>query len=183
MDMPPELDPRRPIVEVMARIGRATQLTLDEREQHFKITDTVIAAISVLLIVLAIFNIYYVRVLYSDLDNIVVTMESMMNKLNRVDDDMTVVADHVDSFDSHMKHMASITGHVTSVAGRLPKMREDMVSMALNMNLINQDMSLLRNAVGSITPNMLRMTRNIAYMRQDVRQISKPMGSLNPVLP
>jgi len=183
MAFPPELDPRRPIIEVMARIGRETQLTMDEREQHFKITDTVVVAISVLLIVLGIFNIYYVRVLYEDMDQIVATMESMLSKLNRVDADMVVVADRVDAFDRHMQHMASITGHVTSVTRRLPEMREDMVSMALNMRIINQDMTQLRGAVGTITPSMVQMTNNISLMRHDVYQIAKPMGSLNPVLP
>ena len=183
MDMPPHLDPRRPIIEVMARIGRETQLTIDEREHHFKITDAVIATISVLLIILAIFNVYFVRVLYQDLDSIVATMESMTHKLTRVDNDMAVVADQVDAFDRHMQHMTSITGHVEAVTTRLPKMREDMVSMALNMDFIRQDMSLLRDAVGSIAPSMAQMTRNISIMRHDVHQISKPMGSMNPVLP
>lgn len=183
MDMSPELDPRRPIVEVMARVGRETQLTLDQKEQHFKITDTVIVTISVLLIVLGIFNIYFVRVLYDDLDNIVATMESMMVKLNRVDADMVTVAERVESFEKHMQHMASITGYVTAVTGRLPDMREDMVSMALNMKLINQDMTHLREAVGTITPSMVQMTQNISVMRHDVHSIAKPMGSLNPLLP
>ncbi len=183
MDMPPELDPRRPIVEVMARIGRETQLTIDEREQHFKITDTVIGAISVLLIILGVFNIYFVRVLYDDLDNIVATMESMVTKLERVDKDMVEIADRIDAFEKHMQHMAPITGYVTSVTRRLPRMREDMVSMALNMQLINQDMVMLRTAVGTITPSMLQMTGNISLMRRDVYQIAKPMGSLNPILP
>ena len=35
-------DPRRAIVEVMARVGRETQYHLDERERHFRITDGVI---------------------------------------------------------------------------------------------------------------------------------------------
>jgi hypothetical protein len=183
MDTPPPLDPRRPIIEVMARIGRETQLTIDEREHHFKITDAVIATISILLIILAIFNVYFVRVLYHDLDNIVVTMESMTDKLTQVDDDMAAVADRVEAFERHLQHMTPITGRMQAVTMRLPKMREDMVSMALNMDYINQDMSLLRNAVGSITPSMVHMTRTISIMRHDVRQISKPMGSMNPVLP
>lgn len=183
MEMSPELDPRRPIIEVMARIGRETQITLDEREQHFRITDAVIGVISVLLIVLAVFNVYYVRVLYQDLDNIVATMESMMNKLDRVDSDMMTVAARIDTFEGHLRHMSSITGHVTAVAGRLPKMREDMVTMALNMDFIQQDMSQLRVAVGAITPSMVQMTRNIGFMRHNVHEMAEPLGSMNSVLP
>ncbi len=182
-NMPPELDPRRPIIEVMARIGRETQITLDEREKHFKITDTVIVVVSVLLIILAVVNVYFVRVLYQDMGNIVDSMESMMGKLNQVDADMVVVANHVDSFSKHMRHMAPITRHVTSVTQRLPEMREDMASMALGMNLIHADMSLLRQAVGSITPSMVQMTQNISIMRHDVHDVARPMGSFNPILP
>ena len=184
MEMPPpELDPRRPIVEVMARIGRETQITLDEREHHFRITDTVIAVISILLIVLAVFNLYYVRVLYKDLDRIVGNMESMVTRLNQVDRDMGLVAGHVAAFQAHMQQMTPITGHVVQVTDRLPGMREDMSLMAESMRLINQDMVQLRQAVGTITPNMMQMTGNIARMRQDVRRIADPMGTFNPILP
>jgi hypothetical protein len=182
-NMPPELDPRRPIIEVMARIGRETQITLDEREKHFKITDTVIVVVSLLLIILAVVNVYFVRVLYQDMGNIVGSMESMMQRIDQVDADMVVVADHVDSFSKHMRHMSAITRHVTAVTQRLPEMRKDMVSMALSMDLIHADMSLLRLAVGSITPSMVQMTQNISIMRHDVHDVAGPMGTLNPVLP
>ncbi len=184
MEMPPpELDPRRPIVEVMARIGRETQITFDEREYHFRITDTVIAVISILLIVLAVFNLYYVRVLYKDLDRIVGNMESMVSRLGQVDRDMNLIAGHVVSFQTHMQQMTPITGHMVQVTERLPGMREDMSSMADSMHQINQDMTRLQQAVGTIAPNMRQMTGNISSMRQDVRRIADPMGALNPVLP
>lgn len=183
MDMDPELDPRRPIVEVMARLGRETQLHLDERERHFKITDGVIIGISVILIILAIFNVYYVRVLYTDLDKIVDNMELMLGNLERVDKDMVIVADHVDAFDKHITHMESITSHVTSVTTRLPPMRDNMQSMAVNMGVIEKDMVQLSQAVHSITPSMMQMTNNMAVMRHNVREIARPMGSMNPMMP
>ena len=70
-------DPRRGIVEVMARLGQATQYHIDERYRHFKITDVVIYVTSALLMVLAVFNIYYIRVLYTNLTGIVGNMASM----------------------------------------------------------------------------------------------------------
>lgn len=177
------VDPRRPIVEVMARLGRETQLHLDEREHHFKITDAVITAISVVLIILAIFNVYYVRVLYTDLENIVGTMQSMLTSLERVDEDMQVVAGHVAAFDRHITHMDAINAHVSAVTQRLPQMRADMDLMTADMAFIEADMHHLAGAVGSITPGMVRMTQSMALMRHNVRQIAKPMGSMNPVLP
>ena len=183
VDMEPGVDPRRPIVEVMARLGRETQLHVDERERHFKITDGVIIAISVILIILAIFNVYYVRVLYTDLDRIVDNMELMLGNLNEVDEDMAMVADRVDAFDRHMKHMGSITSHVTSVTTRLPRMEANMQSMAANMAMVERDMVQLGRAVHSITPSMMQMTNNMAVMRHNVKEIAKPMGSMNPMMP
>jgi len=183
VEMDPQLDPRRPIVEVMARLGRETQLHIDERERHFQITDAVIIGISVVLIILAVFNVYYVRVLYTDLDKIVASMDSMLGSLQRVDQDMVVVADRVQAFDAHLTHMHTITEHVGSVTGRLPLMREDMDAMAANMHLIDQDMAQLSQAVRTITPSMVHMTRSMAVMRHNVRQIAIPMGSMNPIMP
>ena len=183
MEMKPELDPRRPIVEVMARLGRETQLHLDERERHFKITDGVIIGISVILIVLAIFNVYYVRVLYTDLDRIVNNMDLMLGNLGKVDDDMSVIAERITAFDGHIRHMASITTHVTNVTGQLPGMNDNMRSMAANMALIERDMADLSLAVHSITPSMMQMTNNMAVMRYNVHEIARPMGSMNPIMP
>jgi len=182
-DMDMQVDPRRPIVEVMARLGRETQLHLDERERHFKITDAVIIGISVILIILAVFNVYYVRVLYKDLDGIVGNMESMLSSLNRVDADMAIVADRIDAFDRHIAHMGPITSNVVSITTQLPLMHANIDSMAGNMALIEQDMTQLSQAMHSITPSMAQMTRNMGVMRHNVRQISRPMGAMNPILP
>lgn len=177
------VDPRRPIVEVMARLGRETQLHLDERERHFQITDAVTVGISVLLIVLAIFNVYYVRVLYTDLDKIVYSMDSMLGSLKSVNDDMGEITARVEAFDSHMQHMGSIAGHMDSMVAQLPQMSADMDLMAASMHLIDSDMQHLAVAVRSITPSMVNMTNAMAVMRHNVRQIAIPMGSMNPVLP
>ena len=90
------VDPRSPIIQVMARLGRETQLHLDERHRHFKITDKVILVVSLLLVLLASVNVYYVRVLYRDLDGIVNNMDSMYRNLERVDFDMALIAQRVE---------------------------------------------------------------------------------------
>lgn len=179
----PDLDPRRPIVEVMARLGRETQLHIDERERHFKITDGVIIAISVILIVLAVFNVYYVRVLSNELDVIVDSMDGMLGNLQKVDADMAEVAGRVQAFDQHIQRMTPIQQNVAKVTDRLPVMSTDMDVMAANMQIIHQDMQVLGQAVSSITPSMTRMTQNMGVMRHNVRQIARPMGAMNPVLP
>ena len=178
-----KIDPRRPIIEVMARLGRETQLHLDERERHFKITDAVIIGISMILIVLAVFNVYYVRVLYGDLNHIVGTMESMHSSLGQVEQDMLVIADRVDNFDQHMQRLSSISEHVERISDQLPGIHANMQSMTSNMAQIDHDMGQLNQTMGGITPNMAQMSHNMDVMRHNIRQIAGPMGAMNPVMP
>ena len=176
-------DPRRAIVEVMARLGRETQLHLDERHRNFKITDAVIVTISLLLVVLAVFNVYYVRVLYKDLDVTVRNMESMHQKLVDVEDDMTVITERFGRFDRHMAHMETINSTITSMASSLPNIRDDMSLMAADMGIIDQDMALVRQAMVNIDQKMQHMTGGVSIMRTNVWQLAKPMGMMNSILP
>ena len=177
------VDPRRPIVEVMARLGRETQLHLDERHRHFKITDKVIVTISVLLVFLSIVNVYYVTVLYQDLNGIVSNMDSMYKNLSRVDRDMDLIAQRVSRFDEHMVYMTPIADDVTSIAGILPELRGNMENVQEEMLRVDVDMQQMTHAMGGISIQMNQMTGGMGVMRQNVRQISGPMGVMNPILP
>lgn len=176
-------DPRRAIVEVMARLGRETQLHLDERYRHFQITDSVIVAISLVLAILAIFNIYYVRVLYKNLDGTVTSMESMYNKLRDVDDDMKVITSRISLFDQHMQHMQPIDSNITAIAGKLPPVRGSMDEMAADMATIDQEMNLVNQAMGNIDQRMMHMAGGVSIMRANSWQLAKPMGFMNSIMP
>lgn len=176
-------DPRRAIVEVMARLGRETQLHIDERHRHFKITDAVIITISLLLVVLAVFNVYYVRVLYDDLDVTVENMDSMYRKLLDVDDDMKVITDRFGRFDNHMEHMETITGNISSMATIMPMVRDNMRLMAKDMQTINGEMTLVDEAMVNIDAKMQLMVGGVSIMRTNVWQLAQPMGMMNSILP
>ena len=175
-------DPRRAVVEVIARLGRETQLHLDQRYRHFRITDGVIVAISVLLVVLAVFNVYYVRVLYHDLDGIVRNMESMHGHLAGVDADMSRITEHMTSFDRHMVHMEPINAHMASLADTLPGVRADMHVITGEMETIEESMGMVGRSMGVIDQRMYLMKGGVAVMRENVRQIARPMGSM-PFMP
>jgi len=176
-------DPRRAIVEVMARLGKETQLHLDERHRHFRITDSVIIIVSLLLVIVAVFNVYYVRVLYKDMDGIVTNMYSMYGNLTVVDEDMVEISLSVEKFDSHLQHMQSIHDNITSLAGTLPKVRINMNMIEHEMGLIEHDMGLLGNAMGNIDQRIHHMKNNMSVMRENMRQMAKPMGMMNPMMP
>ncbi|MEA3277527.1 MAG: translation initiation factor 2 [Pseudomonadota bacterium] len=176
-------DPRRAVVEVIGRLGRETQLHLDERHRHFRITDAVIIAISLLLVILAIFNVYYVRVLYEDLNGIVSNMESMHAHLVDVDGDMGVITEHMASFERHMTHMEPINGHMAAVAGTLPSVRADMDGIVGEMTSIEESMGLVGRGMGVIDLRVHLMNGGVAAMRANVSQIARPMGGMMPFMP
>ncbi len=176
-------DPRRGIVEVMARLGRATQYHIDERDRHFKITDIVIYATSVLLVVLAMFNIYYIQVLYNNLTGIVSSMGSMKERLTATDGDMAEVARRMASFDRQMRFMEPIHGHMVSIAGSMPKIRVDTGEISGNVGAIEREMGILGQGMVVIDQRTRDMLMPVSTMRENVRSFSGPMGSMNPFMP
>lgn len=177
------VDPRAPIVQVMARLGRETQLHLDERHRHFRITDKVILLISILLVLLACINVYYVSVLYRDLDGIVTNMDSMYTNMERVEKDMHKIAGRVARFDRHIAHMSPIADDMAVMGELMPAIREDMDNMTGEIGLIDANMRHMTDAMGGIAGQMQQITGGMGVMRQNVTQMSGPMGALNPILP
>ena len=179
----PREDPRRAVVEVIARLGRETQLHLDERHRHFRITDGIILITSVLLVILAVFNVYYVRLLYQDFNGIVANMISMHDHLVDVDKDMTVITGHMASFEHHMQYMEPINTHMISIAGAMPRVRAHMDGIASNMGHIEQSMELVGRGMGIIDQRVHAMVGGVAHMRENVTQIARPMGGMMPFMP
>jgi len=176
-------DPRRAIVQVIGRLGRETQLHLDERYRHFRITDAVIIVTSLLLVILAVSNVYYIRVLYEDLNGIVANMDSMYGHLREVDEDMDVVTKRMAAFDGHMNYMQPIHDNMGALAKTMPQIRENMDSMTSDMSSIEQSMGLIGAGMGIIDQRVYLMTGGVATMRQNVRQIAHPMGGMGSMLP
>lgn len=176
-------DPRRAIVDVIARLGRETQLHLDERYRHFRITDGVILLTSLLLVILAVFNVYYVLVLYQNLNGIVSNMESMHDHLIEMDADMELISGHMTAFDRHMDNMEPINRRMGSVASTLPRVRGDMHAITGEMSTIDESMGMVARGMGVIDQRVHLMNGGVSAMRQNVRQIARPMGSMMPFMP
>ena len=178
-----EDDPRRGIVQVMARLGRATQYHIDERYRHFRITDIVIYATSALLVILAVFNIYYIQVLYNDLTGIVSNMDSMHQRLKVTEEDMQAVAGQMATMNQQMQYMEPIHGHMVSLAKTMPYIRVDMHDIAADVGTIEREMGVLGQGMVVIDGRTREMLVPVSTMRENVRQFSGPMGSMNPFMP
>lgn len=176
-------DPRKAIVEVMARLGRETQLHVDERHRHFKMTDRVISYISILLLVVAMINVSLVWLLSTNMDAIVGNMESMRAKLMIIDNDMNYISTTVSQFDEHTAYMHTITSNIGEITTHLPQIRLHTDELTLNMQSIHGDVNAMTGSIGSINGNMRVISNTLVGMEQNVREFSRPMGVLNPVFP
>lgn len=176
-------DVRRMVVEAVGRLGRETQLHLDERYRHFWITNLLIIIISIFLVVVAIFNVYYIRVLYQDLNGIVFNMDSMHTHLRVVKGSMDEITDLVESFDQHMTHMDQINLHTASMSTSLPRIATAMNQMSGEVHAIRNEMGVMQGAMVNIDQRLVHMIGSVATMRENVRQIAKPMGVMNPFMP
>jgi hypothetical protein len=176
-------DPRRAIVEVMARVGRATQFHIDERYRHFQITDLVTLIISVLLIVLAAWNVYHVRILYKDMDGIVGNMESMYGHLRDVDADMSLITRQMLAFDRHTSHMEGINTHMKELSASMPQIRANMTAMTRDTSSIEKNMALVSQAMILVDQRVHLMGGGVAGMRENMRQFARPMGGMMPFAP
>ncbi len=176
-------DPKRLFIEVVGRLGRETQLHLDERHRHFHITNVILGVMSILLIVLAVFNVYYIHVLYKDMSGIVGNMESMHSRLKVVKTKMESITGRVELIDDHMENMDRINRHTSRLASTMPEISAAMHSIGLEVNGIEQDMQLMSAGMHNVDQRFGHITGGVGVMRQNVRQMSRPMGIMNPMLP
>jgi len=176
-------DPRRAVVQVIARLGRETQLHLDERYRHFRVTDAVIIITSVLLVILAVFNVYYVRVLYEDLNGIVANMDHMHDHLRSVNEDMGAITERMHAFDEHIDHMEPIHANMTALTKIMSRIRTNMDAVTRDMAGVEQSMGLVGEGMGIIDQRVYLMTGGVATMRQNVRQMAHPFGRMGSFLP
>ncbi|MES9876019.1 MAG: translation initiation factor 2 [Candidatus Sedimenticola sp. PURPLELP] len=176
-------EPKRIFVEVVGRLGRETQFHLDERHHHFRITDLVLMGVSALLIIMAVFNVYFIYVLYQDLNGIVNNMDSMHNNLKEVNVNMAVITGKVGDMDEHLAHMDRIDVQTQSLAQSMPRISGAMSELNTEVATINTDVGLMNGAMSNISHRMGEMTGGVSVMRENVRQISRPMGFMNPMMP
>ncbi len=176
-------DPKRMFIEAVARLGRETQFHIDERYHHFYINKVVIVTILALLLVVAVVNVYLVRILYNDLTGIVGNMDSMRHNMQLVSGRMSHITDNIHAFEKHMRHMDHIYAHTGAMAELMPDIEVDMQDIADSIDSIESDMLGMSRGMNYINVRFTAMTQGVAVMRTNMRQISRPMGAMNPFLP
>jgi len=164
-------------------LGRATQLHLDERHRHFRITDIVIITTSLLLLLGAAIDVYHARLLYQDFNDIISDMYTMQDHLVGVDTDMGDITKNMKSFDDHMNHMDSIAARMDSMSRIMPQIRANTLAMAGEMGSVEANMELVRNAMAILDSRIHAMTGGVGLMRDQMGQFARPMSGMAPFMP
>ena len=176
-------DPRRLLVEMVARLGRETQLHLDERHHHFRINKQVVLIISLVLMIIAGFNIYYIRILWHDLNGIVDSMDSMHTNMQTVSGKMQDMTNNVMAFERYMRHMDHINLHTATMADLIPSISGSMQGMTVDVVQMEYDMRPMGQGMIVIDQRFGEMSVGVASLRHNMQEIARPMGSMNPFMP
>jgi hypothetical protein len=174
---------KRMFIDMVGRLSWETQLHLDERHHHFYINKMIIIFISILLIIIAAVNVYYVAVLYEDLNGIVDNMDSMHSNMQKVSKRMLHITGNVKKFELHMRRMDSIVENTGTMAAMMPGISGNMQKMDKDIAVMDTDMGRMANGMQHVDQRFKHMTQGVAVMRLHVREIARPMGAMNPFMP
>jgi len=174
---------KRMFIDMVGRLSWETQLHLDERQYHFQVNKMVILIISVLLVILGMVNVYYVAVLYDDLSGIVNNMDNMHANMTRVSKRMEHITGKVGEFDVNMQHMDNIAQSTEQMSVMMPSVAESMHQIETDVAGMNNNMNLMSIGMGHINERFGHMTQGVAIMRYHVREVARPMGSMNQFIP
>jgi hypothetical protein len=142
----------------------------------------VILGTSLLLVILAVFNVYYVRILYKNLNGI-------------VEQHGCHVLPPAGRGWGHVRHRGTwspSTGtpstwshqHPYGVAGAHPaEMCAPTCARSPPMANIQQSMDLVARGMVIIDQRVHTMTGSVAVMRENVGQFARPMGGMMPFMP
>ncbi len=170
-------------IDMVGRLSWETQLHLDERHHHFYVNKVIIVLISIFLVVLAVINVYYVAILYRNLNGIVDNMDAMHTHMQRVSARMSHVTDTVEKFETYMRHMDEIEKSTRAMAAMMPSIRGSMGDIREEIAGMDVDMGRMSAGMEHIDRRFRHMADGVGVMRFHVWTISRPMGAMNPLLP
>ena len=168
-------DSRRVWIRVIGRLGRETQLHLDERHRHFRVTDAIIITVSLIIAIIAIFNVYYIYVLSQGFNGIVDNMDSMHEHLVVVNEDMVSITGKMEVFTGHMKHMDKIEQNMDTLTGFMTSVTGSMHNITGSIGLMDQEMGLMSASMSNIEHRSGSMAGSVSVMRENTRQMARPM--------
>ena len=154
-----------------------------ERRHHFRITNIYVGIISALILIIAVFNLYYIYDFYKETMNIINTIHALDDTVKIISDDMVQVTSTMAKFKSHMGNMQGIYADVSSMSDVMPLMENNMSGVKTDMGHLNQNMQEISSDMSMIDFHLKNMSGNVTHMEKNIHDMARPMGKFNSILP
>lgn len=171
------------IYTTLSKLESTTYRHRSEREYHMRRTNIMVVITTFILFLIGSFNIYYIYHFYHDSLKIVENMGRINDTVVQVTLNMDQMTATMETFWENITLMEDIDSSTATIAATMPSVRNNMNGMLQNMSIINQDMGQMSNDMAVIDNRFSHVNSGVHYMKGNVRQISKPMGLMNPFMP
>ncbi len=171
------------IAKTLVRLEHDAERHRGAHFYHVRRTDIYVKLVIALVVILGLFNIYYLSHSYDQMYNIVDDITDMNKKVIKVSTHMISLTDTMEKVNTHIDRMPLVSLSTKSISDRMPNINNSIHNMLLDMNSINHEMDKLTGSLDLLNANFNNITTGIDVMGGNVNQLSRPMGVLNNFLP
>lgn len=156
---------------------------VQERRRNFRVTNLIVGVISAFILIIAVFNLYYIYDFYMETMKIVNNIHDLDDTVKIISSDMQVITQSMTEFNKHMSSMQGITQDVQAMSGQLPLMQQSLGGIYGDMSALNRSMGQINQSMLSIDNDLKHMSGNVGQMGRSIYEMSVPMSKFNSVLP
>lgn len=165
------------------KLEHISDLHVKERRRHFRITNIFVWIVSVLIFLIAVFNLYNIYYFYDETMEIIDTIHGLDNTVNDIGQTMKQITLSMSKFNNSMESMEGVYSDVASMSEVMPLMQSNMSDAGVDISYLNQNMSAISMDMNVIDYHLKSMLGNVMHIEQNIHQIAKPMGKFNSILP
>jgi len=154
-----------------------------ERRKHFRITNLVVYIVSVLLLLIAVVNMFYLYDFYTNTIRIINTTHQLDKTVVVISSNMKKIEQNMDKYTKHMASMEDVYKDVSSISSVMPEMQNSMSTLQYSMSDMNKIMAFVNRDVQLIDFHLKGMTNKVSNLGIDMYKIARPMGKFNGMLP
>jgi|GEM_PF-3115837 len=165
------------------RLEHISDHHVKERRRHFRVTNMIVAIISSLILIIAVFNLYYIYDFYKETMHIIQNIHDLDDTVKIISVSMDQVTTSMGNMKDDMNHLQGVYGDVSSMSGTMPTMQENMSALTSDMVHLNQSMHHISSDMQVIDFHLKSMSGNVTQMEHNIYDMARPMGKFNDVLP
>jgi len=165
------------------RLEHISDHHVKERRRHFRITNIIVAIISAFILIIAVFNLYYIYDFYKETMNIVTTIHDLDDTVKVISLSMDQVTVSMGNMKNDMTYMQGVYVDVSAMSDTMPLMQDNMAILRVDMGAMNQSMQQISTDMYAIDYHLKSMSGNVTQMEHNIYDMARPMGKFNDILP